>query len=51
MRLWIGLSLVCLCQLAQAEVFKWVDDAGKVYYGDHPPPQARIQIRLIRIAG
>ncbi|MCB1736959.1 MAG: DUF4124 domain-containing protein [Gammaproteobacteria bacterium] len=43
MKLWIGLALVLLCQFAQAEVFKWVDDAGKVYYGDHPPPQARIQ--------
>lgn len=36
--------LVSLCPPnAGAEVYKWVDDNGRVHYGDSPPPEQRVQ--------
>ncbi|MCB1734126.1 MAG: glutaredoxin family protein [Gammaproteobacteria bacterium] len=45
MKTWkvLMLMLMLLCPPAHSEVFKWVDDAGNVYYGDHPPSEAQIQ--------
>lgn len=36
----ICLSLVMLPQLAQAKLYKWVDEHGEVHYTDKVPPQA-----------
>ena len=35
----IGLILPALLQ---ANVYKWYDDEGNVYYGDRPPPEVKI---------
>ncbi|UCH39916.1 MAG: glutaredoxin family protein [Gammaproteobacteria bacterium] len=42
--------LACLCLAALltspaslAELYKWVDDAGKIHYGDKPPENARLK--------
>ncbi|WP_434630891.1 DUF4124 domain-containing protein [Chromobacterium sp. CV08] len=35
-----GLSLL-LCSLAQAGVYKWVDETGKTHYSDAPPLQSQ----------
>ncbi|QEL57517.1 DUF4124 domain-containing protein [Chromobacterium paludis] len=32
-------SLLLLCSLAHAGVYKWVDDSGKTHYSDAPPQQ------------
>lgn len=35
----IGVSLCLLAPLANAKLFKWVDEEGNVYYSDKVPPQ------------
>jgi len=35
-------TLVLPCG-ARAEIFKWVDDTGKVHYGDAPPPEQEVE--------
>lgn len=37
------LLMSLLASNAYAEVYKWVDSAGKVQYGDQPPPVNKIQ--------
>jgi len=37
-RLWLVWSLLLLPGLASAEVYRWVDDNGKVHFTDRPPP-------------
>jgi hypothetical protein len=34
--MWLWLSLFMLCNVASAEVYKWVDDKGEVHFGDSP---------------
>jgi predicted secreted Zn-dependent protease len=44
-----GLLLLCLAAGAAAQVYKWVDDKGRVQYGAHPPPAAKTQqVRIER---
>ena len=37
----LSLAAVLLAAPATAQVYKWVDAAGKVHYGDEPPSTAR----------
>jgi len=47
-----GLLLLCLVADAGAQVYKWVDDKGRVQYGAHPPPAAKTQqVRIERFHG
>lgn len=44
MRTMLLLSMLLLTNtVAQAGIYKWFDDAGNVYYGDEPPPEAQVQ--------
>ena len=42
----------CLCLsvfgIANAQVYKWVDEHGKVHYGDRPPQQERASQITVR---
>lgn len=39
MKLWPGLLLLCLSlPLTAGELFRWVDETGRVHYSDQPPP-------------
>jgi|GEM_PF-3548172 len=33
------LLLLLICSVTVAEIYKWVDESGKVHYGDAPPPE------------
>jgi len=37
MKLLAGLSLFFVLTLAQAELYKWIDDKGRTRYGEEPP--------------
>jgi hypothetical protein len=37
MRLFVGFCLFFLGTLAQAELYKWIDDKGRTRYGEKPP--------------
>ena len=38
--------LLCVLSLgAQAEVYKWKDDSGKVVYSDQPPPASKAKVQ------
>lgn len=37
------LALLLLTPAGQADLYKWVDDDGKVHYGDSPPENARLK--------
>ena len=46
-------SLVCLLALcfvtaAQAQYYRWVDEKGKVHYGDRPPPEVAGKTQTMR---
>lgn len=43
-----GLLLI-LSSLASAEVYRWVDDEGRVHFGDRPPPEAGASEVRLRI--
>jgi hypothetical protein len=34
------LSLLLVCQAVTAEVYRWVDDEGRVHFSDRPAPEA-----------
>ena len=34
--------------IANAQVYKWVDEKGKIHYGDHPPEQERASKLAVR---
>ncbi|NIR61927.1 MAG: DUF4124 domain-containing protein, partial [Gammaproteobacteria bacterium] len=36
----VAAALSLLASTAGAGVYRWVDDAGNVHYGDRPPPGA-----------
>ena len=36
----IGVAALLLAGVAQAAVYKWVDDKGRVHYTSNPPPSA-----------
>ena len=51
--MWSKLTVaVCLCVsvsgIANAQVYKWVDEKGKIHYGDHPPEQERASKLAVR---
>ena len=39
LKIWLGLcvALIVFAFTAQAEIHKWVDENGKIHYGDRPP--------------
>ena len=42
---WTLLAAACALPLAaHAQVYKWVDENGKVRYGDTPPPKAKAKV-------
>lgn len=45
----IMLALLTLCASlgVQAEVYRWTDKSGKVYYSDNPPPEVEAQPRRL----
>jgi hypothetical protein len=51
--MWSKLTVAaCLCLsvsgIANAQVYKWVDEKGKIHYGDHPPEQERASKLAVR---
>ena len=36
----LGCLTIMIAQVQASDLFRWVDDAGKVYYGDTPPANA-----------
>lgn len=40
--LWLCLGCI---GLAQAQTYRWVDEQGRVHYGDRPPPAGKAQER------
>lgn len=49
MRKIIGLCVLNIALSASAEVYRWVDGAGKAHYGDRPPQGARGQTTQLEI--
>jgi len=43
----VALLLLLVGALAVADTYKWVDDSGKVHYGDNPPSGINTQIVII----
>lgn len=41
MRLALGLLVLALPLVAHAQIYKWVDEKGRVQYGEKPPPGAK----------
>ncbi len=42
---WTRLAAACALPLAaHAQVYKWIDENGKVRYGDTPPPKAKTKV-------
>lgn len=41
-----GLLLACLSCTAQAGMYKWIDDQGRVHYTQTPPPKGSSQARI-----
>jgi len=42
---WTLLAAACALPLAaHAQVYKWIDEHGKVRYGDTPPPKAKAKV-------
>ena len=35
------LVLLCFPLIAHAEIYKWVDENGRVQYGERPPPNVK----------
>lgn len=41
MRILVALTVICAAAAVHAQqLYKWVDEAGKVHYSDRPPPQS-----------
>jgi hypothetical protein len=45
-RLWLAWLLVLMPALASAEVYRWVDDSGKVHFTDRPPAGQGEQVEI-----
>ena len=41
MALWLAAAVLIYADTLQAEVYKWVDDDGRIHYSDRPGAQAR----------
>jgi hypothetical protein len=37
-----------VCGVAHAQVYKWVDEHGKIHYGDRPPEEERASKLAVR---
>jgi glutaredoxin len=48
---WVLLAplLLCAASFAHAEIHRWVDDQGKVHFGDRPPPDVEASVVKLRI--
>lgn len=42
-RIFLFIALLLASAGVTAEIFKWVDDEGRIYYGDTPPPEVQVQ--------
>lgn len=42
-----SLTALCLCTVAQAQMYRWTDEEGRVHYSDSPPPEAARQERRV----
>ena len=52
MKRWILFPMFALaCAAVQAEVYRWVDEAGKVHYSDQAPPANIKQVEKKKAAG
>ena len=45
----LGLALLAL-QPAQAQLYKWTDENGKVHFTDKPPKQLKKEPQVVKIA-
>jgi hypothetical protein len=45
MRSLIAFSLLAFALIAQAQLYRWTDDKGKVHYSDAPPPSNAKQVQ------
>ncbi|WP_172600019.1 glutaredoxin family protein [Sulfuricystis multivorans] len=41
-------GLACVAIVAQAQYYRWVDEQGKVHYGDRPPPSLAGKAQVMR---
>ena len=48
MRRWIAFPILLLGSGAYADFYRWVDNDGKVYYSDQPPPANIRQVEKIK---
>ena len=48
-RSWLPIALMLLIGSTQAEVFKWIDDQGKVHFGDRPPTTVTAEKVTVRV--
>lgn len=48
MKRMVCLLALCLATAAQAQYYRWLDDQGKVHYGDRPPPAAAGKAQAMR---
>ncbi|HVY07250.1 MAG TPA: glutaredoxin family protein [Burkholderiales bacterium] len=52
MKAWMWTSLLALaCTAAHADLYRWVDENGKVQYSDQPPPADARQIEKKKLSG
>ena len=42
-RLALAILAVAFASAASAQVYKWRDEAGHIQYGDHPPPNVKLE--------
>jgi S1-C subfamily serine protease len=50
-RSWIGLACACFCimSIAEAQVYRYVDEEGNVYFSDKPPKEPRVEAEVVTI--
>jgi glutaredoxin len=52
MKNWMLVSMLMLaCAYAQADLYRWVDENGKIQYSDQPPPANIKDVNKIKSAG
>lgn len=44
----VCLLALCFTMAAQAQYYRWVDEQGKMHYGDRPPPAAAGKVQAMR---
>lgn len=48
MKSWVCLLMLCFVTVAQAQYYRWVDENGKVHYGDRAPPEVAGKVQAMR---